>query len=68
MATKRTLQLSHEQVELLVEALDFAYNKRLKLIQEHRDELDKDVIEDILAKGNKFWDLASEIKDGQLDV
>lgn len=66
MNTKRTLELSHDEIELLRKALSFAY---LQTIEMAKSKLLSDDAKDRLIKcANEYVDLEYDIREGLNDV
>lgn len=63
----RTLQLTHSQIELIIEALSEAYLNRLDTIETNRKYLTSNAVSDILDKANTIDSLSVSIKQGELD-
>jgi hypothetical protein len=68
MSTKRTLQLTHEQIETLKRVLYYTHDKKLEMIKENTKILSEDERKSILDNANKYFDLAYAIQEGTLDV
>ena len=63
----RKLELSHDEIELIQNALMYVYNKRLELLDKNR-ELTKEEKGAILKTANEYWDLETHIGNGSKDV
>lgn len=68
----RTLSITHEQFELLQDALTLAElscNEMFNMAnQKFKSEADKKAALYYFEKGNKFYDFAADLADGNFDV
>jgi len=64
----RILKLTHEEIDLIDQALKAMYLNRLALVEAHRDLLGKDVVQQILKDANKFDYLKFNISNSTKDV
>jgi hypothetical protein len=77
-ADKRTLQITHDNVEVLVNALKIAgyqffdkYEKMIRSANEANNpaaKVEKNTAEHYLDISNRFFDAATNIEDGKFDV
>ena len=64
----RTLKFTHDEMELIQNALRNMYLSRLQLTKEKRLILENGEIESILKRGRKYDDLRAAIDNGKKDV
>jgi hypothetical protein len=77
-AAKRTLQITHDNVEVIVNALEIAgdqyFDKYEKMIKSANDannpaaKVEKNTAEHYLTISNSFFDTAGDIENGKFDV
>jgi len=63
----RTLQLTHEEIETIKMALQYAYDRNLDIVSQSRKILGEEAINKILEQGNKFFDI-QDVFNGERDV
>lgn len=67
----RTIKLSHNDIDLLINSLLIAsgeYQKQFEELCKRFPNEERETNKYWFEKGNKIYDLASDIKDGKLDV
>jgi len=64
----RTIQLSHEEIELIQTAIQNTYFEFLKIIEKDRKILTPEIISAILERAHEFDNLRLDIAAGQKDV
>ena len=65
---KRHLELTHEEIETINNALVFYYSEKLDLIKKKAGLLTLDERKIMLIDADKFSDLSVEIIEGEKDV
>ena len=53
----RTLKLSHQEIELIENALLYVYDKKLDMVSNSKRILDKEQRDSIMSVANKYFDL-----------
>lgn len=66
--SKRHLQLSHIEIELIQNSLSYLYNRKLDLVAKNTKILSDQERKSILESANKYDDLRSQIENGDKDV
>jgi len=64
----RTLKLSHQEIELIENALLYVYDKKLDLVTNSGRILGKEQSESIMSIANKYFDLQEQISNSEKDV
>lgn len=64
----RNLKLSHEEIEIIQNALQYAYDCKLGNLRNNAKLISTEERENILSFANKYFDLFDEIKGGKKDV
>jgi hypothetical protein len=67
VAKMRTVQLSHEDIETINAALQFAHDHQLKIVAENRNILGEEVTQEILSNAYRYLD-AQSVFDGEIDI
>jgi hypothetical protein len=67
VAKMRTVQLSHEDIETINAALQFAHDHQLKVVAENRKILGEEVTQEILSNAYRYLD-AQSVFDGERDI
>jgi len=67
MKFDRTIQLTHEEIELIKMALQFVYDSELEIVKANRKVLGEKAVKEIIEKANKFFDV-QDVFDGERDV
>ena len=63
----RTIEITHDEIEIIKNALQYAYDKNLELVRNHKKILGEDASKKVLEIANKFFD-AQDIFSGDRDV
>ena len=63
----RTIQITHEEVEIIKRALQYVYDRKLDTISQNKKVLGDEATEKIKEQANKYLDTQS-IFDGERDV
>ena len=63
----RTIRLTHREIEIIKNALQYAYDCKLDIISENRKILGEQVVEMVLQEANRYFD-TQEVFDGERDV
>jgi hypothetical protein len=64
----RTLKLSHQEIELIENALLYVYDKKLDMVSNSKRILDKEQRDSIMSVANKYFDLQEQISNSEKDV
>lgn len=64
----KTIQVTDEQIKVIEQALDFAYNSSLKVIETNRQILSDKIIENIIQEANKFIDVQEVFNVKETDI
>ena len=59
----RTLKLSHQEIELIENALLYVYDKKLDMVSNSKRILDKEQRDSIMSVANKYFDLQEQISN-----
>ena len=63
----RTIQITHEEVEIIKRALQYVYDRKLDTISQNKKVLGDEATNKITSQANKYFDTQS-IFDGERDV
>jgi len=63
----RTLQITHEEIELIKKALQYVYDNNLEIIKNNKKILGEATCAKIIETANMYWDVQN-IFDGERDV
>ena len=63
----RTIQITHEEVEIIKRALQYVYDRKLDTISQNKKVLGDEATDKIKNQANKYFDTQS-IFDGERDV
>lgn len=67
--TTRTLELTHEEIEMIQGALQSKYDQGLEVVAMMRKmKLPEDPIKEVLESANTYFDLNDAIQDGAKDI
>lgn len=64
----RTLQLTHQEIDLITRSLEFLYGSRLDIITQNKYLLSDTEKESIIANANVYAELQEKINSGEKDV
>jgi len=63
----RTIQLTHEEIETIIIALQYVYDRKLDMVKQNRKTLGEETISKILETANKYFD-TQDVFEGERDV
>lgn len=64
----RDLRLTHEEIELLTNALQYVYDQKIDIVKTNRKTLGDEGSKMIVDIANKYFDLQEQINNSQKDV
>jgi len=64
----RTLKLKHEEIELIKNALQYVYDKKLDVVKNNRKILTDSNVKNIIDSANGYYDIVEKIDNGDFDV
>jgi len=64
----RDLELEHEEIDLIKDALFYVYYKKLKILKKNSKILSDAACKKITHSANRYYDLAEKIENGDCDV
>lgn len=64
----RTIKLSHDEIELIKNSLQYVYDKKLDIVKNNRKILGDSESKSIIDTANKYFDVAEKISNGDYDV
>lgn len=65
---ERTLKLSHEEIEIIINALGFLSGHKTEFVNTHRYELSKTESLRIMTEADKVRELSIQIEQSEKDV
>jgi len=63
----RTIQLTHEEIELIKIALQYVYDRKMDILSQNRKILSDEATDKLLEQAHKFFDV-QDVFDGERDV
>lgn len=63
----RTIKLTHEEIEMIKQSLQYVYDNSLKIIKENNKLLSEQARKEIITQANKVFDI-QDVFDGERDV
>jgi hypothetical protein len=63
----RTIQLTHEEIEIIKTALQFVYDRQLDIVSNNRKVLGDETTAKIIENAGKYFDTQS-VFDGERDI
>ena len=63
----RTIMLTHREIEIIKNALQYAYDCKVDIISQNRKILGEQVVEMVLQEANRYFD-TQDVFDGERDV
>jgi len=64
----RTIKLTHEEIEMVQNSLQYAYDCKIGNLKQNAKLITNEERENIVSWANKYFDLFDEIKQGQKDI
>lgn len=64
----RQLELTHKEIEIVLNALRLSYGQHLKIVEDNRKILGEDACKQVVENGNKYDALHWEIDNGEKDI